>query len=88
MILISPSDSFPRSRPPPKKRETTHCEPQSRPAKAPESKPAPADLGIAIGAGSDVAVETADIVLLRSNPLDVEALLKLSKATYGKSTIS
>lgn len=45
---------------------------------------AQADLGIAIGAGSDVAVETADIILVRSNPLDAVALLKLSKATYSK----
>ena len=45
---------------------------------------AQADLGIAIGAGSDVAVETADIILVRSNPLDVVALINLSKATYGK----
>jgi Cu2+-exporting ATPase len=45
---------------------------------------AQADLGIAIGAGSDVAVETADIILVRSNPSDVVALLELSKATYNK----
>jgi Cu2+-exporting ATPase len=45
---------------------------------------AQADLGIAIGAGSDVAVETADIILVRSKPSDVVALLELSKATYNK----
>lgn len=43
-----------------------------------------ADVGIAIGAGTDVAIESADVILVKSNPNDVVNIINLSKATYKK----
>jgi Cu2+-exporting ATPase len=43
-----------------------------------------ANIGIAIGAGTDVAIKSADIILVKSNPSDVVKVIHISKATYKK----
>lgn len=43
-----------------------------------------ADVGIAIGSGTDVAVQSADVILVQNNPMDVVRLVKLSKSSYRK----
>ena len=45
---------------------------------------AKADVGIAVGSGTDVAAETADIVLVNSNPKDIANLILFGRATYRK----
>jgi Cu2+-exporting ATPase len=45
-----------------------------------------ADVGIAIGSGTDVAVESAGLILVQNNPLDVVKIIKLSDASYRKQT--
>ncbi|MBD3233595.1 MAG: copper-translocating P-type ATPase [candidate division Zixibacteria bacterium] len=45
---------------------------------------AEADLGVAIGAGTDVAAETADVILVKSNPKDVISIIKLADKTHKK----
>lgn len=45
---------------------------------------AQADVGIAVGSGTDVAAETADIILVNSNPQDIASLILFGKATYNK----
>jgi Cu2+-exporting ATPase len=44
-----------------------------------------ADLGVAIGAGTEVAIQSADVVLVRNDPRDVVHIVELARATYRKT---
>ncbi len=46
---------------------------------------AKADIGVAIGAGTDVAIDSADVVLVNSNPVDIVKFLKLAQNTHKKT---
>lgn len=43
-----------------------------------------ADLGVAVGAGTNVAIESAGIILVRNDPRDIVKIIKLSRLTYAK----
>lgn len=43
-----------------------------------------ADVGVAVGSGTDVAIESAGIILVKNDPLDVARLIRLSEASYRK----
>ena len=45
---------------------------------------AQADIGIAVGSGTDIAAETADIILVHSNPLDILQLIRFGRATHTR----
>lgn len=61
---------------------------QASPGRSDAPALAQADLGIAIGAGTGVAIETADVVLIRSDPLDVAIALRIGRGTRPKMRLN